>query len=232
VAPSTGALSSAFPIGPKSNNSYRFYDSTTRAIVPISYSGQAQRDGRSVNVYTISASGPVQDPTLLKLLPPALPKSLLPALAGVLPAAVRAQFTPSVVAQLPDPVLVTYTGTTRIVAYVDRQTGIAIDETISQQIVVGATVAAPQVSLLSALALDIHITPASMHYLADEARSSGRLLTLMEVVVPIVLAAIGIILIVIAVIRRKPPRQPTAGRATTAEPGDRLDSRSDVALPV
>ena len=101
VAPSMGALSSAFPIGPKSNNSYRFYDSTTRAIVPITYTGAAQRDGRSVNVYTISASGPVGDPTLLKLLPSALPKSLLPAVAGLLPPAVRAQFTPSDVAQLP-----------------------------------------------------------------------------------------------------------------------------------
>jgi hypothetical protein len=232
VAPSTGALSSAFPIGPKSNNSYRFYDSTTRAIVPISYSGRAQRDGRSVNVYTISASGPVEDPTLLKLLPSALPKSLLPAVAGLLPAAVRAQFTPSVVAQLPDPVLVTYTGTTRIVAYVDKQTGIAIDETISQQIVVDATVAAHHVSLLPALALNIHITPASVHYLADKARSSGRLLTLMEVVVPIVLAAIGIILIVIAVIRRKPPRQGTVGQATADDTGGRLGSRSEVSVPV
>jgi hypothetical protein len=232
VAPSTGALSSAFPIGPKSNNSYRFYDSTTRSIVPISYSGGGQRDGRSVNVYTISASGPVQDPTLLKLLPSALPKSLLPALAPLLPAAVRAQLTPSVVAQLPDPVLVTYTGTTRIVAYVDKQTGIAIDEAISQQIVVNATVAAQHVSLLPAMALTIHITPASVHYLADKARSSGRLLTLMKVVVPIVLAAIGLILVVTAVIRRKPPRQTSAGQATPARPGDRLDSRSDVALPV
>src|SRR6516225_10276279 len=55
VEPSVGALSSAFPIGPQPNDSYRFYDSTTRDIVPISYAGHATRDGRSVNVYRIAS---------------------------------------------------------------------------------------------------------------------------------------------------------------------------------
>jgi Porin PorA len=36
VEPSVGALSSTFPIGPEANDSYRFYDWTTRGIVPIS----------------------------------------------------------------------------------------------------------------------------------------------------------------------------------------------------
>ena len=53
VEPSVGALSSMFPIGPPANSSYRYYDSTTRDIVPISYTGHATREGRSVNVYTI-----------------------------------------------------------------------------------------------------------------------------------------------------------------------------------
>src|SRR5260370_28412973 len=57
VEPSRGALSSAFPIGPAANNSYRYYDPTTRGIVPISYTGHASRDGRSVNVYTIASTG-------------------------------------------------------------------------------------------------------------------------------------------------------------------------------
>jgi hypothetical protein len=53
----------------------------------------------------------------------------------------------------------------------------------------------------------------------------------MELVVPIVLAAIGIILFVIAPIRRKPPRHATEGQATPAGLDSRLDSRSDVSVP-
>jgi hypothetical protein len=211
VEPSTGALSSAFPIGPKPNNSYRYYDPTTRTIVPIAYTGRARTGGRSVNVYKIAASGPVKDAAVLKLLPPALPKSLLPALAGILPASVRAQFTPAVVGGLPDPVPVTYTGTTHIVADVDRQTGVAIDEAISEQIVVNVMVGARPVSLLPVLALDFHITPASIHYLADKASSAGRLLTILTIVVPIGLGVIGVILIVVAVIRRKKPQPSSPG---------------------
>jgi heme/copper-type cytochrome/quinol oxidase subunit 2 len=124
---------------------------------------------------------------------------------------VRAQFTPAAVAELPDPVPVTYTGTTHIVADVDRQTGVAIDEAISEQIVVNVMVGARPVSLLPVLALDFHITPASIHYLADKASSAGRLLTILTIVVPIGLGVIGVILIVVAVIRRKKPQPSSPG---------------------
>ena len=77
VEPSVGALSSAFPIGPAGERrAYRFYDSTTRNIVPVGYAGHATREGRAVNVYTISSVGSVKDPGLLKMLPPSLPKKL------------------------------------------------------------------------------------------------------------------------------------------------------------
>ena len=119
VEPSVGALSSMFPIGPQANDSYRYYDSTTRGIVPISYTGHATRDGRSVNVYTIASAGAVKDPGLLKLLPPSLPKKLIVSLAPLLPAAVQAKITPAILAALPNPIPLSYTGTTHIVAYVD-----------------------------------------------------------------------------------------------------------------
>src|SRR5207245_5587820 len=140
VEPSRGALSSAFPIGPAANNSYRYYDPTARGIVPISYTGHASRDGRSVNVYTIASAGAVKDPGLLKLLPPSLPKKLIASHAPLLPAAVQAKITPATLAALPNPVLLSYTGTTHIVAYVDSQTGVPIDQTLSAHVVV--TVAA------------------------------------------------------------------------------------------
>ena len=60
-------------------------------------------------------------------------------------------------------------------------------------------------SLIPMLALDFHVTPASVKYLAHKAKTSGRLLTLMKVIVPIVLIVIAVVLVLIAVIRRRKP---------------------------
>ena len=212
--PSVGALSSMFPIGPAANSSYRSYDSTTRGIVPISYTGHATRDGRSVNLYTISSAGALKDPGLLKLLPPSLPKNLMDGLAPLLPAAERAKFTPAVLSALPNPIPLSYTGTTSIVAAVDSQTGIPIIEMISEQVVVNVTAGAHTVSLIPVLALDFHLTPASTNYLANKAKTTGELLTLMKVIVPIVLVMIGVLLLLIAILRRhKPAATPSSSEA-------------------
>ncbi|WP_261557118.1 porin PorA family protein [Frankia tisae] len=201
--PATGALTSAFPLHPKSDSSYTYYDPATRTIVPMTYAGHDTRGGRSVNVYRISPSGAVRNPDLLASLPPALPKSLVVGLAPLLPAGVRAALTPATVAALPDPIPLTYTGTSAIVAYVDRQTGVAIDETISQQVIVNVTVGGRTVSLLPVVALDFHITPASIADLADKAKSAGLLLILVGLVAPLVLLVLGLALIVLAVLRER-----------------------------
>jgi hypothetical protein len=195
VEPSAGALSSAFPIGPAASGVYRFYDSTTRNIVPVSYTGHATREGRAVNVYTISSIGPVKDPGLLKMLPPSLPKKLVASLAPLLPAAVRAEITPATLGALPDPVPLSYTGTTHITAYVDERS----------------------LRLIPVLALDFHVTPASMRYLANKASSSGELLTVIEVIVPLVLGVIGVLLVVIAIVRRRRPVTAVSADAENAE---------------
>jgi hypothetical protein len=228
VEPAEGALSSAFPIGPKADDSYRYYDPTTQSVVPIAYRGTDEREGRSVYVYDISATGPVEDPGLLAMLPPALPKSLLLGLAEILPASVLSELTPAVVATLPDPVPVAYTGTTELVVYVDQPTGVAVDQTISQRVVVSATVGSSSVSLLPVLSLDFEITPDSVSDLADKAASAGLLLTIISVVVPIGLAVIGLGLVVVAVIRRKKPQPPPAGDAINDATGSTEASRDVV----
>jgi hypothetical protein len=233
VEPSIGALSSTFPIGPQANNSYRFYDSTTRAIVPISYAGHATRDGRSVNVYRIASVGAVRDPGLLKMLPPSLPKKLMTDLAPLLPAAVRAEITPATLAALPSPVPLSYTGTTNIVAYVDSQTGVPIDETVSEQIVANVAAGARTLSLIPVFALGFHVTPASMQYLANKARTAGELLTLMNVIVPVALVVIGVVLLTIAILRRhKPAAAPGVARATHGDAPRPQSSGLDLSPPL
>jgi hypothetical protein len=225
VEPSRGALSSAFPIGPKADNSYRYYDSTSQAVVPITYTGHANRDGRAVNVYKIAAVGAVKDPGLLKMLPSSLPKQLIAGLAPLLPAAVQAKITPATLSALPDPIPLSYTGTTNIVAYVDKQTGVAVDQTISEQVVVNVAAGSQTLSLMPVLALNFHMTPASVKYLADKAKSAGRLLTLIKVIVPIALIVIGVVLAVVAVIRR---RRPVSASGLSAADTDRAQRATPV----
>src|ERR1700737_3544297 len=216
VEPSQGALSSTFPIGPKANNSYRYYDSTTRQIVPITYTGHATLDGRSVNVYKFAATGAVKDPGLLTILPSSLPKNLIAGLAPLLPPAVKAEISPATLATLPDPIPLTYTARTNIVAYVDRQTGVPINETISEQIVVNVAAGSQRLSLIPVLALDFQVSPASMKYLAHKAKTAGVLLTLMKGIVPIALIVIGGLLLVVAIIRRRRPESTPPSLAAAA----------------
>jgi hypothetical protein len=152
------------------------------------------------------------------MLPPALPKKLLASLAPLLPAAVRAEITPAALASLPDPVPLSYTGNTTIVAYVDQQTGVPVNETISQQVVAGVTAGGRTLSLMPVLALDFHVTPASMQDLAGKARSAGQLLTVMKVIVPVVLIAVGVVLLIIAVLRRRRPAPALPATADAPQP--------------
>jgi len=127
---------------------------------------------------------------------------------------VQAKITPATLAALPNPVPLSYTGTTHIVAYVDSQTGVPIDQTVSEQVVVNVAAGAQTLSLIPVLALDFHLTPASTTYLANKAKTTGELLTLIKVIVPIALVVIGVVLLVIAILRRhKPAAVPAAARA-------------------
>jgi hypothetical protein len=183
-------------------------------------------------VYRIASAGAVRDPGLLKLLPPSLPKNLIAGLAPVLPAAVRAKITPATLAALPNPVPLSYTGTTNIVAYVDSQTGIAIDETVSEQIVVNVTAGSQTLSLIPVIALDFHVTPASVKYLANKAKSTGELLTLMKLIVPGALVVIGVVLLVIAILRRhKSAVIPAAAQTTHGDTPQPQSSRLDASPP-
>jgi hypothetical protein len=183
-------------------------------------------------VYRIASTGAVRDPGLLKLLPPSLPKKLIASLAPLLPAAVQAKITPATLAALPSPVPLSYTGTTNIVAYVDSQTGVPIDETLSEQIVVNVTAGSQTLSLIPVFALGFHVTPASVTYLADKAKTAGELLTLMKLIVPIVLVVTGVVLLVIAILRRrKPAGVPVAAPASHGDAPQPRSSELDASPP-
>ncbi|MGA5884680.1 porin PorA family protein [Streptomyces cellulosae] len=221
--PSRGALRSAFPPDAARDDSYDYYDSTARATVPVRYTGSAEREGRSVNVYEIKyeikIDAPVKDPAVLKPLPAALPKALLAGLVPTLDSTARARLTPEALSALPDPVPLTYQGRSTLVAYIDRQTGIAIDQKVDQKIVATTTVDGEPTSLLPVSALAFAVTSESSKDLGDTAASAGLLLTVLSDVTPLVLIVIAALLLVIVFIRarsRKPGSTPASGDAPVA----------------
>ncbi|MEU7469493.1 porin PorA family protein [Streptomyces sp. NPDC044984] len=211
VEPSRGALSSAFPPDAAQDDSYTYYDATTRSIVPVRYTGSAKREGRTVNVYEITVSAPVRDPDVLEPLPDALPKKLVTGLGPALAPAARARFTPEALSALPDPVPLTYLGRSRLVAHVDRRTGIAIDQSVDRTILATTEVDGETTPLLPVSALTFEVTPESSGDLADKAHSAGLLLTLMTTTVPLALLVVAAVLLVIALVlaRRRRRAVPT-----------------------
>ncbi|MGW4549333.1 porin PorA family protein [Streptomyces violaceorubidus] len=220
VEPSLGALTSAFPPDAARDDSYTYYDATTRSIVPVRFTGRAEREDRAVNVYEIEVSAPVKDPEVLKPLPAALPKRLLAALVPSLGSDARARLTPGAIAALPDPVPLAYTGRSTLVAQIDRQTGIAVDQKVDREIVATTTVAGEPTALLPVSALSFAVTPKSVRDLGDTAASAGLLLTLLTDVAPLVLAVVALVLLLLPFRprRRRSPDAP-ALRTTAPESG-------------
>jgi hypothetical protein len=209
--PSTGCLAVAFPLNPKPDNSYTVYDAATQQCFPVTYVGKDTRGGRSVYAYTATMTGAIEEHSSLRTLPPALPKQTLAALAPQHPGAVRAKMVASL-APLPDPVPLAYAAQTTLKVWADRQTGLPIDETLHQQVIVGVDVAGQRVDLMPVLDVSAAVTPDTINSTANLADAASTKLLLLETVTPAVLAALGVLLLVIAVVRRRP--------ATASQPQD------------
>jgi hypothetical protein len=233
VEPTTGALAVAWPIGPSPTRPYQLYDTATRQSWPAKYLGTGSTDGRATYRFSYSAAAPLQDPVIQASLPAALPKSILASLAPLLPAATTSKLAPAL-ASLPADVPISYTAATTVVAVVDQQTGLIVDTTEDQQLIAGVTVGGTTTSLLPVMAVKVQLTPASVTQLADKAKSAGRLLTLIGVVVPVALMVIGLLLIVVAVLRRTAPAPATANTspaeaATPPGPGEPVPAAAEPA---
>ena len=184
VDSSTGCLAVAFPLKPKANDSYTVYDAATQQCFPVTYVGKDSRGGRSVFAYTAPMTGAIKEHSLLRTLPPA---------------------------QLPDPVPLAYAAHTTLNVWADRETGLPIDEALHQQVTVGVDVAGQRVDVTPVLDVSAAVTPDSINSTAKLADTASSKLLLLEIVTA-VLAALGVLLLVIAVVRRRP--------ATASQPQD------------
>ncbi|HET9141444.1 porin PorA family protein [Actinophytocola sp.] len=216
VEPHTG-LTIAFPINPKADNSYTFYDSATRTSGPLTFAGTETRGGRETHHYTAEISGPVKDPELTASLPPALPRSLAVQILPLLPPDVQAKLQP-LAAALPELIPLSYTVKSNYGLWADTTLGVPLDSTLKQTILASASVGGQDLSLLSVLDVTLNQTPASIQEYADQAATASTQLSLLGTWLPIALLAVGVILIVVAIIRRKPAPAEPADPPATAPP--------------
>ncbi|TQC42554.1 DUF3068 domain-containing protein [Rhodococcus sp. WS4] len=202
-------LTIGLPLYPDAAEEFSLYDSATKTTVPLTYVDSGTVSGRDVLNYRAQAQGSLQDPAILAALPPALPKSQLAGLAPLLPADLQAKLGPAL-ATLPDPVPFNYTAVSTVSLSADQTLGTPIDGALNQQVIANVEVDGQNVSLIPVLALDTKLTEQSVADAASAAASQSRMLFLLSVVTPIVLAALGVVLIAVALMRRRASTQASA----------------------
>lgn len=200
----TGGVTIALPIGPKAQSGvYRLYDPASQTAAATVYVGKDKRGGRSVLYFTSDAAGTVKDPSLLKTLPPALPKALAVKLLPLLPAATQQKIA-AVAATLPDRIPLSYTVDTKAGVWVDAELGAPLDTTIHRTVVAAVSVGGQTIPLLPVLDLNLAQTKTSVDSLASKAKTASLQLSIMGTWLPLLLLAVGIALWVVAIVRRHP----------------------------
>ena len=138
--------------------------------------------------------------------------SLQPVLADILPPQLLAQL-PAVLAQLPDTIPVTYTSSTTSTVFADSEIGAPIKAGSAQEITVGISLGAPIEVPFSTI--DLTATDASVRDMADDTASKADTLNLVETILPIGLAGLGVVLLVAALLLARRAGQ---GGGTTPAP--------------
>jgi hypothetical protein len=205
VEPASG-IPIGWPVGPSAHHAYRYYDPSTQTSAPLTYTGSAKVKGRGVLDFQSSVpAAPVKDKVLLATLPTTLPKAVAGALAPLLPKETAALLTPQVLAALPDAIPLAYTATTTVQAGADKAVGLPLEQHLQQKVMLNVALPgqAP-IPLLPVLSTDLQLTPASQQYLANKADTAGTELSVVKIVVPVVLVVLGLALLVLAYLKRKP----------------------------
>lgn len=211
------------PLNPSTDADYQLWDQTTQAAYPLTYEDTSTLEGRTVLEYRSVAEGEIADPAALGL-PTQVTRpqliSLQPVLADILPPQLLAQL-PVILAQLPDTIPVSYTSSTTSTVFADSEIGAPIKAGSTQEITAGLSLGAPIEVPFSTIILTA--TDDSVRAMADDTASKADSLNLVGTILPIGLAALGVILLVAALLLAR--RGARGGGPTPA-------SRSDASTPV
>ena len=199
VIPAQG-LTVSWPFGAKKKN-YQGWTPETQSVATLTYLRSEKKQGITTYVYEAKvAPTKIVDPQILATLPKQLPASLLKLLgtAGALPAAQAGQLA-QLLPELPAEVTLAYTFQDDSTFWIDPNTGLVIDVQRNQQRI--AAIALPNgtvVPLIPAVAATYQTAPASAQSAADDARHGRTVIRWLGVYLPIILLALGFVLLVLA----------------------------------
>jgi hypothetical protein len=188
-----------FPIHTQKHN-YAGWVSDTGQSTTLRYAGTSTRGGQHVYVFTTATqAAPITDPNQLRTLPPALPKSVIPALAaanGI--SASTLQAAAPLLAGLPANVPLAYTYQVTGAYYVSPTSGVVVD--INQHEVRSVGVAGASALPTFPIAdLTFTSTPASLQAAAKDASDKGGSINLIESTLPWTLGIAGGVLVLVAI---------------------------------
>jgi Porin PorA len=199
VIPASG-LTVSWPLGAKQQN-YTGWVYQTDTTTTLRYVTQVQQGG--INTYEYQATVPptaIKNPQLLALLPKSLPVSLLPRLqaAGLISAANLATLAKLFPAAASIPLGYTFQDANTY--YVAPGTGLVVNVSNNEKEMGGIALPGGKViPLLPVLAYTYHASPASLSAAVNDANSGSSTITTWGVTVPITAAAVGFVLLVLAV---------------------------------
>lgn len=216
-------LTFSWPIGANKQN-YTGWVPLTQSTTPLTYMTQVQHGG--VNTYEYQSNVPptrITNPQVLGVLPKALPAALLPriAAAGLISRSQLASLATALNGAKTIPLAYTYQSTSTY--WVAPATGIVIDVHRSERELGGIAVPGGKtIPLLPVLADNFSATPSSVSAAATDANNGSSTITTWGTIVPIVAAAVGFVLVVLAIVLWLRGR--SRGRPVAPAPGQRHPS--------
>ncbi|MEJ7635527.1 porin PorA family protein [Aeromicrobium sp.] len=202
VEKSSGCLAIGFPLAPKANDSYTFYDPSTQKCFKADYKSSDSVRDLEVHNYTVTATGPTKDPKILANLPPVLPKQAVAGIASTLPKDLQEQLGASL-DSLPDPVPMTYLSDTYIKVAADQATGFPVGQDLQLKTTMALEVDGTAVPIMPVFDVKASMTPESVKSLSNDAASTGQLIRLVDTILPLGLLILGLLLVAVAVVRER-----------------------------
>ena len=199
VIPATG-LTVSWPLGAKQQN-YTGWVYQTDTTTTLKYISQVQQGG--INTYEYQATVPptaIKNPQLLASLPKSLPATLLPSLgaAGLISPTVLASLAQAFPHATSVPLAYTYQSANTY--YVAPATGLVVNVNNNETEMGGIALPSGKViPVLPVLAYTYHASPASLSAAVNDANSGSSAITTWGVTVPIAAAAVGFVLLVLAI---------------------------------
>src|SRR5215469_183094 len=199
VTPATG-LTVSWPLGAKKQN-YTGWVYLTKTTTPLKFVGEAPQGG--INTYQYHATvapTPIKNPQALAGLPKALPTSLLPRIsaAGIIPPRELAALGKAFPHAKAIPLGYTYQASNTY--FVAPPTGLVVNVSTNETEMGGIALPSGKIlPLIPVLSDSYHASPASLSAAVADANNGHNTITAAGVIAPIVAAAVGFVLVVLAV---------------------------------